>query len=302
MTTRLRRTGALVALGALLAACGPAPAPVAPVPPAAPAAAPAAPAAPPALARLERDSGGRIGVFALDTGTGRTVAHRADERFAHASTFKALLVAVVLDATTPAELDRVVPVVAEDLLPNSPVTGTAVGGGLTLRELGEAAVRSSDNAAANLLLREFGGPAGVDAALAALGDGVTSLDRFEPDLNEAAPGDDRDTSTARALAEDLQRFVVGDGLARDDRALLTGWLQRSKTGAATVRAGAPAGWRVGSKTGTGGHGVRNDIAVLWPPDGAPVVLAVLTRGAGPDSEPDDALVAEATRVVLAELR
>ena len=300
--TRLRRTGALVALGALLAACGPAPAPVAPVPPAAPVAAPAAPAAPPALARLERDSGGRIGVFALDTGTGRTVAHRADERFAHASTFKALLVAVVLDATTPAELDRVVPVVAEDLLPNSPVTGTAVGGGLTLRELGEAAVRSSDNAAANLLLREFGGPADVDAALAALGDGVTSLDRFEPDLNEAAPGDDRDTSTPRALAEDLQRFVVGDGLARDDRALLTGWLQRSTTGAATVRAGAPAGWQVGSRTGTGGHGVRNDIAVLWPPDDAPVVLAVLTRGAGPDSEPDDALVAEATRVVLAELR
>lgn len=279
-----------VVAGSVLAGCAAAP----PAPPPV-----AAPADVPALVALEQRNDAEVGVFALDTGSGRTVEHRADDRFAHASTFKALLCAVVLDATTGAELERVVTWTPADVVANSPVTGERTSA--SLRELCDATVRYSDNTAANVLLREFGGPQAVDAALARLGDDVTSLDREEPELSDADPGDLRDTSTPRALAGALRSFVVDDGLAAGDRATLADWLERNTTGDATIRAGAPAGWRVGDKTGTGGYGVRNDIAVLWPPDAAPIVLAVLTRGSGPDDEPDDALVAEATRIALADL-
>lgn len=308
-----------VALLAALAACAPAaPAPTrpTPAPPATPgtsatSATPGTPgtstaAADPgveqAFARLRTRYDARLGVYAVDTGSGRAVAFRADERFAHASTFKALAAAVVLDRTTMPELDARVRYSEADLVAHSPVTGRHVGAGMTLRELCDAAVRHSDNTAANLLLRHLGGPAALDAALAAIGDDVTSVDRVEPELNSAVPGDTRDTSTPRALAEDLRAFVLGDALAAEDRDALADWLLRNTTGADLIRAGVPAGWRVGDKTGSGGYGTRNDIAVLWPPDGAPVVIAVLTAKHARDAEPSDALVADAARVAVDALR
>lgn len=242
----------------------------------------------------------RLGVYAVDTGTGTgaAVEHRADERFAYASTFKALAAAAVLDQTTPAQLDRVVPYTVTDLVTHSPITEQHAGPSMTLRDLADAPVRHSDNTAANLLLRELGGPAGFEAALRAVGDQVTDPERVEPDLDEAVPGDVRDTSSPRALATSLRAYALGDVLAEDDRAALTGWLRGGTTGDALIRAGVPAGWVVGDKTGAGGYGTRNDIAVLWPPDGDPVVLAVLSDRSEPDGEHDDALVADATRVAV----
>jgi beta-lactamase class A len=283
--------------------------PAAPPAPAGPTAltpsAPASPVAEPgdataaaAFAQLERDFDARLGVHAVDTGSGRTLAHRADERFAYASTFKALAAAAVLDRTTPAELDAVVPYTAADLAAYSPITERHTGTGLSLRALCDAAVRYSDNTAGNLLLAHLGGPAGLDAALAALGDDVTRVERTEPDLNEAVPGDDRDTTTPRAIAGDLRAYALGDALDADDRALLVGWLRANTTGAALIRAGVPAGWEVGDKTGNGAYGTRNDIAVLWPPDRAPIVLAVMSSRAEQDAEHDDALIARAAAVVV----
>jgi beta-lactamase class A len=280
-----------------LAACAPAqPAPAQPAPTTT--AVSVDPAVERAFAQLQTKYDARLGVYAVDTGSGQEVSFRADERFAYASTFKALAAAAILDTTTPPELGEVIRYSQADLVSYSPVTEQHVDTGMTLGELCEAAVRFSDNAAANLLLHRLGGPATLDSALTAIGDDVTSVDRFEPELSSAEPGDVRDTSTPRALATDLREFVLGDALVPDDRALLVDWLRRNTTGDRLIRAGVPAGWQVGDKTGTTGYGGRNDIAVLWPPDRAPIVIAILTSRSTDDAEPVDALVADATRVAV----
>jgi beta-lactamase class A len=251
-----------------------------------------------ALDDLEAEFDARLGVVAVDTGSGRRVEHRPDERFAYASTIKAPLAGAVLAATTDAQLDEVITYSESDLVPYSPVTGERVATGMTRRELADAAVRFSDNTAANLLLEDLGGPAGLAAALRAVGDDVTRPARDEPALNEAVPGDVRDTSTPRAMAATLQAFAVGDALEAGDRALFNDWLQRNTTGDTLIRAGTPAGWVVGDKTGTGGFGTRNDIAVITPPGRAPIVLAVLSDKGRAGADHDDELVARAAREVL----
>lgn len=288
---RLPAAGAATAALLALAACSataPSTPPAGPPPPVATAE---------AFAELERRFDVRLGVYAVDTGSGRTVAHRAGERFAYASTFKALAAAAVLDRATGPELDVPVRYTADDLLPNSPVTTERIGTGLTLREAAEAAVRRSDNTAGNLLLDALGGPAGFDAALAAVGDDVTQADRVETALNEAAPGDPRDTSTPQALATTLRTYAVDGALDPDDRALLLDWMTGNATGDALVRAGVPGDWTVADKSGAAGYGTRNDIAVVRPPSSAPIVLAVLSTGPDPDAGYDDAVVAAAARVV-----
>lgn len=251
--------------------------------------------------RLEENFDARLGVYAIDTGTGQTVRYRADERFAYASTFKALAAAAVLDETTDAELDRVVRYSADDLVTYSPVTELHVADGMTLRAIADAAVRYSDNTAGNLLLGQLGGPQGFEKELREIGDQVTDPARYETALNEARPGDRRDTSTARALVEDLRAYAVGDVLEPADRDILTGWLRGNTTGGELIRAGVPEGWVVGDKTGAGGYGTRNDIAVIWPPDRAPIVLAVLSRRDQKDASYDNALIARAAEVVIASL-
>ncbi|MEU8370504.1 class A beta-lactamase [Micromonospora tulbaghiae] len=258
--------------------------------------------APPELAALERRTGARIGVFAVDTGTGRTLAHRADERFAYASTCKALAAGAMLAATSDAERDRVVRYRRADLVAHSPVTERHVETGMTLRDAAEAAVRYSDNTAGNLLFDALGGPAGFARALREVGDQVTRPARTEPELNAATPGDERDTSTPRALAGSLRAYALGEALRPADRDLLLGWMRASTTGSGLVRAGVPAGWQVADKSGTGGYGTRNDIAVVWPPDRAPIVLAVMTSRDSRDAKPDDALVAQAARATVTALR
>ncbi|PXY29135.1 class A beta-lactamase [Prauserella coralliicola] len=264
--------------------------------------APAAATAEREFGELEQRFDARLGVYAVDTGTGREISHRADARFAYCSTFKALATAALLSERTIAELDEVVPYTVDDLVTFSPVTEKHAGPGLPLRELMDAAVRYSDNTAGNLLLRELGGPKGLQAALREVGDHTTHVDRFEPELNEATPGDIRDTSTPRALATTLRAYALGDALTADKRAILIDMLRRNLTGDELVRAGVPDGWVVGDKTGTGGYGTRNDIAVVWPPDRAPIVIAIMSSRAEQEAEPDNALLAEATKTVVETLQ
>ncbi|MER5456680.1 class A beta-lactamase [Micromonospora sp. NPDC002389] len=305
-TSRRTAAAGAVLLAVLLVGCssGTSTAPTPPPAPQSPTTAPPTSAAPVTVdfAPLEREFGARLGVYAVDTGTGRTVAHRADERFAYASTFKALAAAAVLDATEPEEMDSVVRYSRDDLVTYSPITQRHVTTGMTLREVADAAVRYSDNTAGNLLLDRLGGPAGFQRALRAVGDDVTRPVRRETALNEARPGDTRDTSTPRALATSLRAYAVDDALPDADRALLVDWLRRNTTGDSTIRAGAPDGWVVGDKTGSGGYGTRNDIAVLWPPDRPPIVMAVLSNRGEKDAESDDALLARAAALTLAALR
>ncbi|MGW8450877.1 class A beta-lactamase [Streptomyces niveus] len=253
-----------------------------------------------AFAGLERKFDARLGVYAIDTGSGRSITHRPDERFAFASTCKALLAAVMLEKNSLRQLDRLVRYDRDDLAGAgySPITEKHLDTGLTLRELCDATVRYSDNGAANLLFHEIGGPKKLEAALVSIGDRVTRCDRYEDALSEALPGDLRDTSTPRALATDLRTYVLGDRLPAGKRDVLTDWLKRNTTGDKVIRAGAPAGWVVGDKTGTGGYGTRNDIAIVWPPKAAPIAIAVMSRRDEKDAEPDDALLAGAAKVTL----
>lgn len=248
------------------------------------------------LSSLEARYDARVGVYAVDTGTGETVSHRADERFAYASTFKALLAAVVLKQVD--DLDRVVTYGADALVTYSPVTEQYAGSGMSVAELAEAAVRVSDNTAANLLLGTLGGPAGLTAFCRRLDDTVTRLDRTEPALNEALPGDLRDTTTPEAMLGLIDRLVLGEALAAPSRERLRGWLLGNRTGARKLRAGLPEGWRAGEKTGSGARGTANDVGFLLPPGGgAPVLVAVYLTGAGVAAEGQDAAIAAVARAI-----
>jgi beta-lactamase class A len=291
------RRAALAALVLVpLTACAaeaPAPAPPVPAPASSTTAAPQ-----PDFAPLERDFDARLGVYAVDTGSGREVTHRADERFGYASTHKAFSAAAVLQRTSLPGLDKVLKYTRADLQPNSPVTGKHVTTGISVRDAMDAALRYSDNTAANLLFRELGGPAGLGAALRGIGDTTTHVDRIEPGLNDLAPGDVRDTSTPRAMAGSLRAFTLGAALPPEKRTVLTDMMRANTTGGALIRAGAPAGWTVADKTGTGEYATRNDIAVVWPPGRAPIVLVIMTDKKAADAEPDDRLLARAAALVL----
>ncbi|WAU83195.1 class A beta-lactamase [Streptomyces sp. Qhu-G9] len=254
------------------------------------------------LKELERKFDARLGVYAIDTGTGREVAYRDGERFGYHSTFKALEAGAVLRKYSLSGMDKVIKYSSDDLVANSPVTEKHVETGMTLSELCDAAVRYSDNTAANLLFEALGGPERLESELRKLGDKVTLMDRIEPHLSDWVPGETRDTSTPRALAKDLRAYVLGDVLRKRERAQLTTWLKTNTTGNEVIRAGVPAGWVVGDKTGSGsGYGARNDIAVVWPPDSAPIVMAILTnRGEAKDVH-DNKLLAEAASVVAETL-
>ncbi len=245
---------------------------------------------------LEKQYSARLGVFALDTGSRRTVSYRANERFAFASTFKSLACGVLLRQTK--DLDKLIRYTAADLVTYSPITEKHVDTGMTLRELCDAAIRYSDNTAANLILVELGGPAGLQRALRKLGDGISNVNRNEPTLNEATPGDKRDTTTPRQLATSLQKFTLGHALPPAKQAILNNWLLTNTTGDKTIRAGVPKDWKVGDKTGTAGYGGRNDVAVIWPPNRAPIMLAVMSTKGVKDAPTDDALIAAATAATV----
>ena len=229
---------------------------------------------------IEKGSGGRLGVAVLDTETGARFGYRADERFPMCSTFKVLLAGAVLKRADKGRehLDRAVRYTESDVLEWAPVTRQHVATGMTVGALCEAAITLSDNTAANLLLKTIGGPAGLTAFARGLGDPITRLDRAEPTLNEALPGDPRDTSSPTWMMRDLQRLALGDVLAPPSRERLVAWLLACKTGEGKLRAGLPAGWKIGDKTGSGERGTENDLAIVWPVGRRPMMVAVYLTG------------------------
>lgn len=230
------------------------------------------------LARLETELDGRLGLFALDTGSGAQLGYRADERFPMCSTFKVLLAAAILQRSAQADalLQQRIRYRRSDLVNYSPVTEQHLADGMTVAGLCAAALQYSDNSASNLLMRMLDGPAGVTAFARSIGDTAFRLDRWETELNSAIPGDPRDTSTPRAMGRSLRRLVMGDALATAQTDQLRAWLCGNTTGARRIRAAVPADWIVGDKTGSGDYGTANDVAVLWPPGRAPIVMAVYT--------------------------
>jgi beta-lactamase class A len=259
-----------------------------------------------ALATIESHLGGRVGVAILDTATGQHFEHRASERFPMCSTFKFLLVAAILARVDHHEekLDRPILYTKDDLLEWAPITKDHVAeGSMTVSALCAAALQYSDNTAANLLLAAIGGPPAFTQYARTLGDSLTRLDRNEPSLNSAIPGDPRDSTTPSAMLSDMKKLLVDPGaLSPHSQKLLQDWLIGNTTGTQSLRAGFPSAWRVGDKTGHGRNGSVNDVAIIWPPNRRPIlVTAYLVESAAPDSDHYAAL-ANIGRIVASNFR
>lgn len=244
------------------------------------------------IAGIEVRVKGRLGVAVLDTGSDRRFGYREGERFPMCSTFKLMAAAAILKRVERGQetLGRRVRFSKSDLVTYSPATEKHLESGMTVAELCEAAITLSDNTAGNLMLDMIGGPSGVTAFARALGDSVTRLDRIEPELNEAVPGDPRDTTMPAAMAQNLRKLMFEGALAKSSLEQLKSWLLANRTGDARLRARLPAGWRVGDKTGSGERGSTNDVGILWPPDAAPLIVAAyLTQTAASMNERNEAL-------------
>jgi len=254
---------------------------------------------------IEERAGARIGVAVLDTGTGKRLDYRSEERFPMCSTFKFLAAAAVLKRVDEGKenLERFIRYSSQDLLEYAPVTKAHLkDGGMTLAALCAAAIEQSDNTAGNLLLDVIGGPSGLTNFARSIGDQITGLDRKEPELNSAIPGDERDTTTPAAMCADLQRLLLADVLFESSRQEFEDWLRHNETGALMIRAGVPQTWSVGDKTGRCANGATNDIAILRPAGRAPILIAIYCIGSTGPADDRAAAIAETARAVVEFLR
>lgn len=248
--------------------------------------------------------GGRLGLHVFDTQTGRRIGFDDASRYAMASTFKLLLAAAILQRADRGaiDLDAQVPLRSGDMISHAPVTSKHLEKGLiSVRELCAAVVEVSDNPAANLLLNSIDGPAGFTQFVRSLGDTVTRLDRYELELNTNLPGDPRDTTTPRAMVNSMERVLTGQVLSAASRELLIGWLVNSPTGLKRLRAGLPATWRVGDKTGSGANGAINNVAIAWPPARKPILLALYLSASSQPTDALNAAHAEIAKLIVDEL-
>jgi beta-lactamase class A len=253
------------------------------------------------IAAVEARIVGRIGVAALDTSNSKRLDYRQDEKFPMCSTFKFLAAAAVLKRVDEKKekLERFVSYGAKDILEYAPVTKEHLkDGGMTLGALCQAAIEQSDNTAGNLLLDVIGGPPGLTNFVRELGDNQTRFDRKEPELNSAILGDERDTTTPAAMRLDMQRLLLADGLSKSSSRHLEEWLQHNETGGLMIRSGVPKTWSVGDKTGRGANGAMNDIAIMRPPDRAPILLAIYSVGSTATANDRAAAIAEVAKIVV----
>lgn len=256
------------------------------------------------LSALEQAHGGRMGFFAHDLGTGRQLDARGDERFVYCSTFKMYLSAATLIRVQAGQeqLDRAIPITRADMINHAPVTEPAVGSTLTVEQLMKATTEVSDNPAANILLKALGGLEAMQGFYRRIGDRSTRVDRFEPEMNRL--DGDKDTITPFQSAFNIRRLFIDEDtpLSADHKALLLGWMFASPTGMDRLKAGVPSDWRVAHKTGTGGYGPTNDIGILYPPLGAPVIVAAYYHATRETTDAQNAAVlAQATGMALTAL-
>lgn len=258
-----------------------------------------------ALAKLELDTGGRLGISVINTADNSHIQYRAEERFPMCSTFKVMVVSAILkrNMTEDNLLQQRITYRKKDLVTYSPLTEKHLNEGMTVSSLCEAALQYSDNTAANLLMKIVGGPAGVTEFARSIGDETFRVDRWETELNSAIPGDLRDTSTPDAMAKSLQQIVLGDVLAKPQREQLQIWLKGNKTGGASIKAGVPEEWIVADKTGSGNYGTTNDIAVLWPSESEqPIVMAVYFTHHIKNAPGRKDVIASAAHIITNELK
>jgi beta-lactamase class A len=258
-----------------------------------------------AAARAEETAlSARLGAAVLDTATGQLWRYHADERFPLVSTHKAFTCAALLAKVDKGEawLDRRVVILATDIEPYSPVTQDRIApDAMSLSELCAATLSVSDNTAANFVVAAVGGPDGVTAFFRTLGDQTSRLDRTEIDLNEATPGDVRDTTTPAAAVADLDKILLGGALKPVSRERLTHWMMDDRVAGPLLRAALPEDWRIADRSGAGGHGARGIVAVLWPPDRAPLVAAIYLTDTAASIQARNAAIAHIGAALVREI-
>ncbi|HVY31516.1 MAG TPA: class A beta-lactamase [Polyangiaceae bacterium] len=270
----------------------------------------AEPAAPPAavpsaterLAQLERETGGRFGVAAWDLARDRRLAYRESERFLMCSTFKLPLAGAILRRVDAGQesLSRRIEYDASALIDPSPITAAHLTeGSMTVEQMCHAMVTTSDNAAANSLLKAIGGPPALTAFFHDLGDTTSRLDRYEPDLNTYTADDERDTTTAAAMLHVTRALLVADGvLSPASRQHLGDWLAAATTGLQRLRSAFPPNLRAGDKTGTGDNGATNDIAIAWRPSAKPLLVVAYSYGLPEDLDARSEVIGRVGRIVV----
>ncbi len=255
-----------------------------------------------ALAKFESQFNSKLGVYAIDAATGKSIAYRANERFPMQSTFKLIAVAAVLKQSERERglLQKKINYTQQDLVAWSPITKKHISSGMTIAQLSAAAISYSDNTAANLLMKQLGGPSAVTAFARSIGDNTFHLNNWEPNLN-SNPHSKQDSSTPVAMTQATQKIVLGEALSPTLRKQLTAWMSDAATGGKRIRAGVPERWRVADKTGSGEYyGIANDIGVIWPPGCAPIVVAIYTLQNQKNATVRENMVAFATHLILSE--
>ena len=258
------------------------------------------------LADLEVASGGRIGLSVINTGDNMHLQYRDEERFPMCSTSKVMAVSAILNQSKKDSqlLQYKIAYTKKDVESSgyAPITKKNVIEGMVISGLCKAAITKSDNTAMNLLIKKLGGPEAVTSFAHSIGDNKFRLDRYEPELNSAIPGDLRDTTTPKAMTESLNKLVFGDALELTQQDQLLAWLKGNTTGSARIRAGVPNGWLVGDKTGTGSYGTTNDIGIIWPPQGSPIIVSIYFTQNKKDASPRDDVIASVTRIMINSLK
>lgn len=255
---------------------------------------------------FENGFGGEVGVYAINTGNGRVLQYRSNERFPLCSSFKGFLAAAILKKSQQEDslLAENVRYNGREMEYHSPITKQHKSTGLSVSEMSAATVQYSDNGAANMLMERYvEGPKGLTSFMRDIGDTEFRLDRWELELNSAIPGDERDTSTPKAVAESLQNIAFGSVLQEPQKKIFQEWLIGNTTGDARIRAALPTGWIVGDKTGTCGvYGTASDYAIIWPDKSAPLVIAIYTKSKEKSKKHSDKLIADVAAITIKGLK
>lgn len=248
---------------------------------------------------LENKSGGKLGLTVVDTSDGTTYSWRGDEKFPLCSTSKVMVVAAILKESESNTnlLAKKITINKSDMVNYNPITSKYIDSSMTITELSKAALQYSDNAAMNKLLSYLGGPRHATQFARTIGDKAYRLDRNEPGLNTAIPGDSRDTTTPSAMADTLNKLILGTALKKEQKAKLTEWMKGNTTGLNSIKAGLPAEWKVADKTGSGNYGTTNDIAVIWPKNHAPVILTTYFTQPEKDASARKDVLASAAKLI-----
>jgi beta-lactamase class A len=256
---------------------------------------------------IEVKTGGRLGLWALNTANNKKIAYRSSERFPFCSTFKLILTAAILQKSTQAKnlLDESIVISKEEVTSSgyAPITKNFIGKKMSVRELCSAAMMHTDNTASNLLVKKLGGVTEVTNFARSLGDDFFRLDRWEPKLSSSIPGDQRDTTTPESMGLDIYKLTLTNVIPINLKNELMQWMIGNTTGETRIRAGVPAGWKVGDKTGAGGYGTTNDVGIIWPSEKSkPIILSIYFTKTQKNSSSPHEVIAEATKLILASIR